>query len=69
MVEVFKTDVLHVDQSAKIIRKLTKCIPGSCVNFDLEDCDKVLRVEGENLSPESIIRILNNCGHQCEVLD
>jgi hypothetical protein len=68
MIEVFKTDVQDVDQSKLIIRKLTEHLPGSRVNFDLEDCDNVLRVEGENFSTESIIRLLNNCGHQCEVL-
>jgi hypothetical protein len=68
MIEVFKTDVQDVDQSVLIIRKLAEHLPGSCINFDLEDCDNVLRVEGDNFSAESIILLLNNCGHQCEVL-
>lgn len=69
MVEVFKTDVQDIKQSALLIRKLKEHIPGSCVNFDLEDCDKVLRVEGEYIQPQSIIILLNDCGYRCEVLD
>jgi hypothetical protein len=68
MVEVFKTDVKDIDQSKRLIRKLMECTPCSCVNFDLEDCDNVLRVEGESFSAESIILLLNNYGYQCEVL-
>lgn len=69
MVEVFKTDVQDNKESALLIRKLKEHLPGSCVNFDLEDCDKVLRIEGEHILPQSIIILLNDCGYQCEVLD
>jgi hypothetical protein len=68
MVEVFKTDVQHVDQSVMLVRKLNDHIPACCINFDLEDCDNVLRVEGEKFSAEAVIRILNSCGFKCEVL-
>jgi tRNA G26 N,N-dimethylase Trm1 len=68
MVEVFKTDVQDVGQSVKLICKLKEHIPGSCINFDLEDCDNVLRVEAENFTPESVIMLLKKYGYQCEVL-
>ncbi|MDN5287918.1 MAG: hypothetical protein JWR38_4192 [Mucilaginibacter sp.] len=68
MVEVFKTDVRHTDQSMMLVRKLKTRLPGCCINFDLEDCDNVLRVEGEKFSTEGVIRVLNSCGFHCEVL-
>ena len=68
MVEVFKTDVREVNQATLIIRKLRQHIPNSYINFDLEDCDHVLRVEAENIPVQSIIKLLNSNGHQCEVL-
>lgn len=68
MVEIFKTDVQNVNRSKLLVQKLTNHIPGSCINFDLEDCDNILRVEGENFSAETIIILLNNCGHSCEIL-
>jgi len=68
MIGIFKTDVQDVKQSGMLVKKLTRRIPGSSVNFDLEDCDKVLRVEGDNFSPETVIKLLNNNGRQCEIL-
>lgn len=68
MIEVFKTDVQNVKQSELLIRKLQKHIPNSCINFDLEDIDNILRVEAENVPVENIILLLNKYGHGCEVL-
>jgi hypothetical protein len=68
MVEVFKTNVRHVDQSMMLVLKLKNRLPGCYINFDLEDCDNVLRVEGEKFSAEAVIRVLNSCGFKCEVL-
>jgi hypothetical protein len=68
MIEIFKTDVQNVEQSALLIRELMSNIPGSSINFDLEDCDKVLRVEGADFSSETVIKLLNNKGQYCEIL-
>jgi len=38
------------------------------INFDLEDCDKILRVEGENILNEKITGLVTESGYQCEVL-
>ena len=68
MVEVFKTNVQHrelAEQLASILRgRLAFCK----INFDLEDCDKILRVEGKQVCVEIIIEILSTHGLQCEVL-
>ncbi|MEN0052825.1 MAG: methyltransferase type 11 [Mucilaginibacter sp.] len=68
MVEVFKTDVREVSQATRIIRKLRQHIPNSYINFDLEDCDNILRVEAENIPVQSVIKLLNNNGYRCEIL-
>ena len=69
MIEVFKTDVQSAEQSKPLIRKLKNNIPRGCINFDLEDCDKVLRVEGDGFSVEAVIKLLHKNGHHCEILD
>lgn len=69
MVEVFKTNVAEVDQSNLLIQRLISHFPANKINFDLEDCDKILRVEGENILSEKIVEILNEEGHFCEILD
>ncbi len=69
MIEIFKTNVYEVEKSNIIFQKLHKHFPKNKINFDLQDCDKILRVEGNNILPEKIIEILNAEGHICEVLD
>jgi len=68
MVEVFKTNVQNTSQSVKLIRKLSQHIPGVLINFDLEDCDCVLRIEGEHIPVPRVIKLMNNNGYYCELL-
>lgn len=35
---------------------------------DLEDCDKILRVETKVVPPDAIIQVLNQAGFTCEEL-
>ena len=69
MVEVFKTNVLDVERSNLLVERLLFHFPDNKINFDLEDCDKILRVEGKNIISEKIMEILNKEGHSCEILD
>lgn len=68
MVEVFKTNVREVEKSKVLAQKLQTHFPATRINFDLQDCDKILRVEGENILPLEVIQILNDRGYLCEVL-
>lgn len=68
MIEVFKTNVQEVTQSAMIVEKLLEHFPNSSINFDLEDCDKILRIHASAICNNSIIALLNSYGFHCEVL-
>lgn len=68
MVEVFKTNVQEADESGKIILKLLEHFPDSKINFDLDDCDKILRFEADFIEAEKISFLLNSDGYTCEVL-
>jgi hypothetical protein len=68
MVEVFKTNVEQTEQSQLLINEIIYHIPNGKINFDLEDRDKILRVEGEDISCQTIIDLLNKNGFQAEVL-
>ena len=68
MVEVFRTNVEQEEQSHWLINQIISHIPNGIVNFDLEDCDKILRVEAENVSNQTIIKLLNQNGFYAEVL-
>ena len=68
MVEVFKTDVEDSLQAQHILDRLQEKYPGYEINFDLEDCDHILRVSGTSISVPCIISLLKNLGFLCEVL-
>jgi hypothetical protein len=69
MVEVFKTNVKKKVQSKMLLCMLYKVFPSLKINFDLSDCDKVLRVEGDNIEASRIIVQVKEHGFMCEVLD
>jgi hypothetical protein len=69
MIEVFKTNVEHKVTADQIQSALQVQFPLSKVNFDLEDCDRILRVEGHEVCIETIIEWMNVSGYQCEVLN
>lgn len=69
MVEVFKTNVRQRRQAKLLLGILQKRFPLFRINFDLEDCDKILRVEGENIHQEKITGLLIENGYQCNILD
>ena len=69
MVEVFKTNVQKKTQSKMLLCILSKAFPSFKINFDLSDCDKVLRVEGDNMEALRIMMLVKEYGFNCEVLD
>lgn len=68
MVEVFKTNVSNPQQADELIGLLQNLLPGSRINFDLEDCDKVLRIDYESVDPAHVTGILAGRGFQCSVM-
>ena len=69
MVEVFKTNVKKAGEARRMISALLHHFPDKKINFDLNDCDKVLRVEGENIINCRIKDILLENGFVCEELE
>ena len=69
MVEVFKTNVQKKVQSKMLLCILSKAFPSFKINFDLSDCDKVLRVEGDNMEVLRIMLLVKEYGFTCEILD
>ncbi len=69
MVEVFKTNVKKAGEAKRVINELLHHFPDKKINFDLQDCDKVLRVEGDNIINCRIKSILYEHGFICEELE
>jgi len=69
MVEVFKTNVQETKEAEQLIDLLLQYLPGSKINFDLDDCDKVLRIEGSNFISGKVIMFLKELGFSCNLLE
>jgi len=68
MVEIFKTDV-EKGKEAILLAALANIFPHCRINFDLEDCDRVLRVEGRDICCDTIISLLNTHDCYCAILE
>ncbi len=70
MIEVFKTNVKEDCHANLLVDQIHKIFEGHEANFDLEDCDKILRVKCRSgfIQPSKFIRLLNDFGFQAEVL-
>ena len=66
---VFKTSITTNENVRKVKPVLDNLMNTSEKwNFDLEDCDNILRVEAVSVQPSTIIKKLKNAGFVCEEL-
>lgn len=66
---VFKTSVNSTAQVNLLRPMLDLVLAGTGEwNFDLEDCDHILRVEAEAQVRERVMALLTGMGHWCEEL-
>ena len=70
MIEVFKTNVKGCREAKILVDKIHKTFEGHEANFDLEDCDKILRVKcrSGDIQISKCITLLNDFGFYAEVL-
>lgn len=70
MVEVFKTNVKDQDHANMLIAQIHQAFRDYTANFDLEDCDKILRIACTTgcIPPSSLIKLLQDFGCNAEVL-
>lgn len=68
-VEIFKTNVHKEADKNYVIAIIQTQFPDYKINFDLEDCDKILRVEGIDLECGNIIDFVNCLGYTCVRLE
>lgn len=69
MVEVFKTNVADKDQAHRLISELKQLLPEYKINVDLDDCDKVLRIEHTHVPVIQVVSLVRQQGFSCEILE
>jgi hypothetical protein len=69
MVEVFKTNVTNNHHARTLVEIIESRFKEYRVNFDLDDCDRILRIESSRvIDPEPVIVLLGDLGVNAEVL-
>ncbi len=70
MVEVLRTDVNDASVARLLILRIQQAFPEYEVNFDLDDCDHILRVKckANAIDVFPLVLLLKECGYYAEVL-
>jgi hypothetical protein len=69
MIEIFKTNVSNKKLAGLILKALQRQLPAYTFNFDLEDCDRILRVQtqGADIAISAILNVVKNCGAEIQL--
>lgn len=67
MVEIFRTNVKNKKLAGKVLKALSLHLPAFKFNFDLDDCDRILRAQSSGCPVEchKIMQIVQ--GHSVEI--
>lgn len=70
MIEIFRTNIIRQKDANKILTKIHSAFPGYEANFDLGDCDHILRIKSREtmICQATIISLIGSLGFFSEVL-
>jgi len=66
---IFKTSVDTPIQAGRLKPLLNAMPPITECSFDLEDCDRILRIVTKDLQPQVICQLLETQGFNCEPME
>lgn len=71
MIEVFKTDINSPVKAGELMHHISREFPNYRVNFDLDDCDRILRIQSGNdfVNITRVIEIVTAFGHRVALLE
>lgn len=69
MIYIFKTSVKTKDQVTRLEPHINTILPNEKWSFDLEDCDKILRIDSEENIVLKITALLHTHTYYCEELE
>lgn len=69
MVEIFKTNITSKTIANRVVKLLQLQFPNSRINFDLEDCDNILRIETKTIKVQQVEQEVAKQGYYCRVLE
>jgi SAM-dependent methyltransferase len=67
-IEIFKTNIQNNSEANQVSNALKAIFPKSKFNFDLDDPEKILRVENPPLNSELIVQVLRDNGYVAKLI-
>ena len=69
-IEVYRTNIAEEKVAQQLAALLRSSYPAYKVNFDLEDCDHILRIEsaGKSIDCQGVNALCSEAGYQVEPL-
>lgn len=68
MIEVFKTNIQDRGKADIVVLALGQYLGYTKIAIDLDDCDRILRIEADHISSHGVIEVLGWLCCECEVL-
>ena len=68
MIEIFRTNIDCPDKAAALSAAINGLFPHYRINFDLQDCDKILRIVAQTIDHQAVIQLAGSLGMNVEVL-
>ena len=68
-VEIFRTNITNTVPADICVLVLSEYFPNASINFDLEDQDRILRIEDRDVDVLKITEIVKDLGIYCELLE
>lgn len=68
-VSVFCTDVHHPSEAGRLVGNLGNIVPAMRITFDLDDTDRVLRIEGRGIPTQKVKDYMRQQGYSCREMD
>lgn len=69
VIEVFKTNVVDASEAGTLVDRIHASFQSYKANFDLGDCDHILRVVSDDMiHVRAVIELLHDSGYKIEVL-
>ncbi len=67
-VHVFKTNITNDTDADSICLELNRALDLNSINFDLDDCDNILRIESSNITNTEVVYQVKVLGFECSPL-
>lgn len=68
MIEIFKTNITNQEQAGGVYDALARLLPGARISFDLDDPEKILRIEDDMVDAGMVAETVESLGYVCKVI-